>query len=358
MSAALSLDAWGAQATAPALAIAPGTFQPEIFRESIDCPCCGSHQFRTIIEATDPLTGIGGKFPIVECESCSMVITNPRPTLASLGYFYPAEYSPYDHNSGDGLKAFDRFIEQSALRTDFGYPPQPVGLLTRMASRLAASRFRTKFTRHEWIPWTGSGRLLDVGCGSGGFLTRMKRLGWNVEGIDYASDVARKVQERTGIRVLAGTIPHPELKLSSYDVVSLWHVLEHVPDPRATLSAAADLLAPGGKLVLEVPNIESWSFAEFREDWFALEAPRHLNHFSPKSLAKILPEGRFSSVKIEQIGMRSWIRKSAQMAVKKGHEKYNAWLKAGKPHFTKLAAQSEADHRGDALRLIAVKSNA
>jgi 2-polyprenyl-3-methyl-5-hydroxy-6-metoxy-1,4-benzoquinol methylase len=282
-----------------------------------------------------------------------LVITNARPTAESLGYFYPSNYNSYDPQNSGRSTWWSKLLERSALRCHYGYPSQPVGIVTRALAQLAQRKFRSRRKRHEWFPYRGAGDLLDVGCGGGRFLERMREFGWNVTGIDLAADVARRVEQRTGIRVHAGTLPHPDLKPQSFDAVTLWHVLEHVPDPRGLLNCAADLLRPNGLLVIEVPNIASWSFAEFGANWAALELPRHLQHFDPETLSAMLPAGRFRNVELQQIGSRSLIKLSAERAFAQGDRKYSDWLKQGKAIWSQQADRTESANQGDLIRLVA-----
>ena len=176
---------------------------------------------------------------------------------------------------------------------------------------------------------------------------------WTVTGLEFAADIARRVEQRTGITVHTGTLPHTELKAESFDAVTMWQVLEHVQNPRHTVEAAANLLRPGGILVIEVPNIESRTFAEFGEHWRGLELPRHFQHFSPKTLSATLPEDQFRIIDIRQIGMRTLIKQSAMRAVHAGRTEYRSWLVQPKSFWVEQARQSEIADQADVIRIIA-----
>lgn len=348
MTATATMSRWGAAET--------GTESldgPEIQMETVPCPGCQGTSFEPILKGGDHLTHLGGEFSLVRCTHCQLALTNPRPVAESLGYFYPSNYTPYDPSNSGSLGWWPQLLETAALRTYYGYPKQPVSLMTRLLGRLALTKFRSRRKRHEWFPYRQSGKLLDVGCGGGKFLERMRHFGWNVTGIDLAADVAQRVQQRTGIKIYSGTLPHADLKPQSFDAVTMWHLLEHVPDPRGLLKCAADLLRPNGLLVIEVPNIASWSFAEFGSNWFGLELPRHLQHFDPQTLPAILPQGCFRNVEVQQMGSRSWMKRSVERAVAAGHTKYANWLPRGKSFWTQQADRTEAANQGDAIRLVA-----
>lgn len=345
MSGTTIAQGWGASRTDTA------DVPVDIALETVPCPNCDSQRFDLILEGSDHLTGLGGKFKLVRCSSCDLVLTNPRPAPESLGLFYPEEYSPYQTETTHAQRW--EWLEHLALRSHFGYPPQPASLFAKALAHLAMWKFHARFQRHEWIPFRAPGRLLDVGCGAGSFLQRMRAFGWTVTGLDYAADVARSVEARTGIKVHVGSLPHPALKSQTFDAITMWHVLEHVPSPRTLIRHAASMLRPGGLLVIEVPNIESRTFAEFGEHWFGLELPRHFQHFSPKTLSATLPEDILRIVEIQQIGMRTWIKRSAQRAAKAGRTQYNAWLSRGKSFWVEQAIQSEIADHADGLRIIA-----
>ncbi len=327
--------------------------EPDILLETVCCPGCSGSDFEPILNAGDHLTRLGGEFSLVRCTACDLTITNPRPVMESLGYFYPKEYSPYEADEVHRPNWWLRLLERSALRCQYDYPKQPVGLLTRLLSRLAMQRFNSRRKRHEWFPYRNGGKLLDVGCGGGVFLERMRDFGWDVCGLELAADVARRVEQRTGITVHVGTLPHRDFQPESFDAVTLWHVLEHVPNPRELLASAADLLRPNGLLVIEVPNIDSRTFAEFGPHWYGLELPRHFQHFNPKTLAGMLPDGAFRNVEVQQIGMRSWIKRTVERTVDAGSTEHAGWLKQGKAFWTDKANQTESLNQADGIRLVA-----
>lgn len=348
MAATATASRWGAADFQSA-----STNEPEIVMETVPCPGCQGTEFTQILRGSDHLTELGGEFSLVRCSNCRLVITNSRPAAESLGYFYPSNYNSYDPENSGSATWWSKLLERSALRRYYGYPSQPVGIVGRVLAQLAMQKFRSRRKRHEWFPYRESGELLDVGCGGGRFLERMRDFGWKVTGIDLAADVARRVEQRTGIRVHAGTLPHPDLTPQSFDAVTLWHVLEHVPNPRGLLNCAADLLRPNGLLVIEVPNIASWSFAEFGADWAALELPRHFQHFDLQTLGAMLPPGRFRNIELQQMGSRSLIKLSVERAVARGHSKYADWLHQGKSFWSQQADRTESANQGDLIRLVA-----
>jgi 2-polyprenyl-3-methyl-5-hydroxy-6-metoxy-1,4-benzoquinol methylase len=319
--------------------------------ESAPCPNCECRQFHSVLEIPNPLTCAGGTFSLIRCAACSLMLTNPRPTIEALRSFY-SEGHAYCDRVITNIRRW-RWLEHLALRSHFGYPPQPASLLAKMLSNLAMWKFHSRLKRRDWIPFRAPGRLLDIGSGMPFFQDRMQSFGWTVTGIDVIHETdGRQLpptdQEKTGQRQ-----PLSDLQPESFDAVTMWHVLQQNPNPSQLVRQASSLLCPGGLIVIEVPNIESLTFAEFRQHWFGLEMPRHLQHFCPKSLSRVLPTDQLRIIEIQQIGMRSWIKRSAERAVAAGNIEYEAWLKRGKSFWDEKALRSEIANQADGVRIIA-----
>lgn len=267
----------------------PGTSGPLVEWEEPDCLLCGGSRSTPILEAPDRLPDSTGLwFAVVQCLDCGLCFTNPRPSAASIGQFYPASYRPHH------LPDFGR--ENKSWRPLL---PSPWG--------------RPRKWRRS-LDWHGQGRLLDFGCGGGTFLQRMHRQGWHVTGVDVSPAAVRRVSEGLGLPALLGTLPHPGLRPGSFDVITMWHSLEHVHRPMAVLQEAYRLLAPGGKLLVAVPNIDSLSFRWFGAAWYALDLPRHLTHFAPWSLRMMLQNVGFTVGPIRMVPHNNWLQTSAKQS--------------------------------------------
>ncbi len=143
-----------------------------------------------------------------------------------------------------------------------------------------------------------AGRALDVGCERGVFLDELRRRGWQVSGAQLSRPAIVSATTEFGLDVRYGELPSLNFPSDSFSLATYFHVLEHLPRPGIYLAETHRLLARKGLLVVEVPNFESLTARLFRRRWFGLDLPRHLYHFSPRSLAMLLAAHGFAVVKV------------------------------------------------------------
>lgn len=249
--------------------------------ENVPCPLCNQRNEEELLHRPADSGAGADVYRLVRCHSCSMTYMNPRPDVKSIGHFYEADYSPYKTHA-----------------------PKP----TRF--------WNTWFPKRDSVthlPITLPGRLLDYGCGGGTYLLKMQQLGWQVEGMDF-SPHAVATTRKLGFQVHQGMLPHPDVEAASYDLVNIGAVLEHVHDPHLLVQAAKRILKPGGHLVISVPNIESWGFTHFRSQWWPLELPRHLLHFSETTLLRLAAEHGLEVKEVRYPARTGWMRRSKEMA--------------------------------------------
>jgi 2-polyprenyl-3-methyl-5-hydroxy-6-metoxy-1,4-benzoquinol methylase len=130
------------------------------------------------------------------------------------------------------------------------------------------------------------GKLLDVGCGTGDFLFAAKNNGWNVTGIEPNKN-ARKIANKKNTNTIFNTIKLESLPSNSFDVITLWHVLEHLPNLEKQIEVFKKLLKPNGTIIIAVPNYNSFDANYYKEYWAAYDVPRHLWHFSQNSIKNL-----------------------------------------------------------------------
>jgi SAM-dependent methyltransferase len=255
--------------------------------EEPDCLLCGNRQREVVVRAYDNAAPDDWhRYTVVRCVACGLCFTSPRPSPELIGKFYPDWYEP--HQSPSECRS----------------PP--------WWSRLAA-RLGWQVRPRRILPWHGRGRLLDFGCGGGSFLQRMHRLGWEVTGLDISPPAIERIRTQFHLRAMVGSLPHPELVSGSFDVVTMWQSLEHVHNPRAALRATHQLLTPGGRLLIAVPNIAGLPFRWFGPTWYALDLPRHLTHFTPSTLCMMLQQCGFCVRRVSMLRHHRWLRESARL---------------------------------------------
>src|SRR5262249_12692419 len=135
-------------------------------------------------------------------------------------------------------------------------------------------------------------------------------------GLDVSPAAVGRVRDGLGLRALLGSLPHPDLRPGTFDVITMWHSLEHVHRPMAVLEEAHKLLAPGGKLIVAVRNIASRPFRGFGSPGFGLALPRHLTHFAPWTLHLMLETAGFTVGPIRMVRHSDWLRSSAKLSAR------------------------------------------
>ena len=220
------------------------------------CPVCHSHNINHIITAKDFLVS-GEEFQISSCQECGLRFTNPRPDDSKLARYYDSnEYISHSDEGSTLVSSLYKIARTFTLRRK-----------GKLIEKLSKSK-----------------RLLDVGCGTGHFLNYCQQHGWLINGVE-PNDLARKQAEAKTNIIIQETLS--EIVNTTYEVITLWHVLEHLPNLEQTMNQLKSLLAPGGVLMLAVPNFEAYEASVFKEHWAAYDVPRHLYHFNRKAVERL-----------------------------------------------------------------------
>jgi SAM-dependent methyltransferase len=231
------------------------------------CPICEQDLQPTGVRALDRLVTGDGPFAVVECPGCEYGLTIPQLSGEALARYYPAEYYEefYEHSGGGGG-----------------------GPLYRLRARFRRHSAERRYRRRPYLlSGVVPGRMLDIGCGSGSLLEQFAARGWETYGLD-PSAAAVAAAARGGARVHEGTLGDQPWEAGSFQLITFEHSLEHIGDPIDALRRARALLAPGGLLIVAVPNWSCWQRRLlFRDRWFALDLPRHQQHFSPRALRRL-----------------------------------------------------------------------
>lgn len=245
------------------------------------CLLCGVPGAKLYDAMSDWLWGVPGQWGLRHCK-CGLAWLDPQPRAAQIPKLYVKYYTHAGNDKPLRLDRIRREVMQCVLAR-MGYPVQPsTHWLARFLSHVP-SIARARALEIFDLPPTQAGTLLDVGCGNGKFIRQMRSLGWNACGVD--PDEAAVAQGlKDGLHVFQGSI----IDLPSdahYDVITLNHVIEHVPDPIFLLAECGRRLTPRtGRLMITTPNINSLGHRWFGRFWRGLEIPRHLMLFSSAAL--------------------------------------------------------------------------
>jgi 2-polyprenyl-3-methyl-5-hydroxy-6-metoxy-1,4-benzoquinol methylase len=228
--------------------------------ESIEtCPVCNNNLFVPFLSCAD-FTVSRETFEIVSCTNCGFKLTNPRPdNLQIQRYYESSDYVSHSNTDKGLINKLYKFVRGITLKNK-------LGLINSLA--------------------TGKRRLLDVGCGTGDFLKKCEKGGWETVGIE-PNEKARSL----AIENHAQNVHDESLLITStakYNVITLWHVLEHVHGLNDRINQLKGLLEPQGTLIIAVPNCGSYDAKKYERFWAAYDLPRHLYHFTPQTMQKLL----------------------------------------------------------------------
>jgi 2-polyprenyl-3-methyl-5-hydroxy-6-metoxy-1,4-benzoquinol methylase len=225
------------------------------------CIACNGCDIEEYLQAPDRYHGRSELYRLVRCRSCSLVWLQDPPSPAEMGQHYGPDYDRAVALAGRDPRRWSRRCEiVQSLKT--------------------------------------GGVILDLGCSDGGFLGGLDGSKWRMYGIEMSPEVAKAAEQRTGAEVFVGDVLQAPFAPGMFDVITCFHVFEHLYQPKAILGRVRDWLKPGGLFFAMMPNIDSAGVRVFKSYWYGLELPRHLYHFSPRSLRTLA-----RSVGLEEISI-------------------------------------------------------
>lgn len=218
------------------------------------CPVCNNKLFDNYMICSDHSVS-GESFALVKCQECNLVFTNPRPEEANLSNYYKSDqYISHTDKGNSLINIIYKLVRQYTLE-------KKVSLIEKYNQ--------------------GKGVLLDFGCGTGDFLKKAKDKDWQAFGYEPDKDARAIAQEKNSSAILEKLKDVPD----NIDVITAWHVIEHVSDLKATVRSLVKKLKTGGYLIVAVPNHLSFDSGYYKEHWAAYDVPRHLYHFDAKSIS-------------------------------------------------------------------------
>ena len=230
------------------------------------CPCCGGNNFQLYLVAKDSYSS--ESFNLVKCTSCGFVFTNPRPDNQEIGHYYDSpDYISHNSYSKGLVQTIYRFARKYMMR-------KKLSLIQNITGR------QENFS------------LLDFGCGTGDFLGFVKHHHIIAEGVEpdqHAREIAKSVNHVETYSIEASA----NIESEKFDVITLWHVLEHVHELHTQLEYFNKWLKKDGMILIAVPNIESYDAKKYGKYWDAIDVPRHIYHFSPKNIKQIATQHNF-----------------------------------------------------------------
>ncbi|MCU0431927.1 MAG: class I SAM-dependent methyltransferase [Bacteroidia bacterium] len=260
------------------------------------CPICGSTSLADWMSCKD-FTVSKTEFMIQRCGACGFALTNPRPANENLGAYYESdEYISHSNTSKGLVSKMYQWVRKYTLR-------KKVEMVTSLAGK--------------------TGTLLDIGCGTGEFLNASREAGWKVTGVEPSAQARQAAKNNHGLDIL----DEPALATladKSFDVITMWHVLEHVPDLPGRMQTLKRLLAPGGTLVVAVPNRNSHDAAHYEKFWAAYDVPRHLWHFRPDDIRALANTHGFEPKAIKPMVFDSYYVSMLSEKYRSGGNRYLA----------------------------------
>lgn len=234
-----------------------------------NCPICQSNSFNSHLEVEDHFLTYE-IFTLQKCNSCGLIFTSPRPKEIDIGRYYQSdEYISHSSSSKGILDKIYFAVRNHSIKKKFK-------LITKYIS---------------------SGSILDIGCGTGEVLQYFKEMGWSTTGVE-PNNTARDIATKKHHLSVFSEREFNKQNTSSFDIITMWHVLEHVSDLDARIQGIKLLIKENGILVIAVPNIDSKDAEIYGKFWGALDVPRHLYHFNHKTIKMLFQNYGFEIINI------------------------------------------------------------
>jgi len=261
-------------------------------KQSSPCPVCNQPS-QYDFSGRDLMFNHYDRYDYHRCTSCNFIFQHPLPTTEQIGSFYPNEYEVYEEQSR--LKKVSG-LRKSILKKYYGYSHLNTNTFNDFICFIP-KQFNNNFEVH----FCANGKVLDVGCGNGRYLDGMKKLGWQVKGVEF-NEGAVRVCNLSGLDVHHGDLFSANFDANSFDVINVSHVVEHVPNPKEFFAELSRVLKKNGTLIIKTPNSEALGRRLFNTNWYANDVPRHIYLFSEKNFNVL---ANASSLKVQQLRTRT-----------------------------------------------------
>ncbi len=238
------------------------------------CPLCG-HTGKYLYKSRDFMFDGTAEYIYHVCTQCQASYPAPMPDTDTIATYYPDNYCIYEDKAI--LKKYSN-TKKAILKYRFQYKHLSVSVLLRVLSPILAL-----FLYRNSLMFTAPGKSLDIGCGNGFLLQKLKDVGWNAEGVEF-NKIAANNCLKMGLKVHHGDLKSAHFPDDTFNLITASHVIEHIQDPDMLLKEGARILTPGGQLLIRTPNSNALARKWFGKYWYADDVPRHLIIFSPENL--------------------------------------------------------------------------
>ena len=242
------------------------------------CMLCNAPGDSLYSALTDRLFDAPGTWSLRRCRDCQLIWLDPQPLQDEIGKLYRSYYTHAANDERYSSTGFKRAIKQGLSLLFFWTPV-----------------FRSDYFYLSDMP---AGRVLEIGCGSGGFLSAIAQRGWQATGLDFDPAAIAMVREQTNVSASVGELRSINYDNGHFDAIVMNNVIEHVWNPQETLTECYRILRPEGRLVILTPNSGSLGHEIFGRHWRGLEPPRHLYIYDAKSLEQICRNAGFSKLNV------------------------------------------------------------
>lgn len=241
------------------------------------CPVCGSNKISKTTSTQDYFL-TNEKFDILTCSDCSYSMTFPIPRPSDLPKYYQSEnYLSHTASKKGAINSLYQVLRNINLKRKYKL----------------VSKYKTE------------GQILDIGCGTGELLNYFSNRNWKVQGIEPNSEARNFAIKQYKLEIFSEE-ELPKLPKEQFDIITMWHVLEHVPDFNLRIDEIKKLLKPHGTIFIAVPNINSPDAKYYGKYWAALDVPRHLHHFSPKSIKQVAKKNKLNLIEMVPMKMDAY----------------------------------------------------
>ena len=259
-------------------------------KENTSCNLCGNNNARLLCTNYDRIHNIDDIFNIVQCNCCSLIYVNPRPTQESIVRYYPNNYAPYQQSLREGQINGDNFIKRVVKALYRLVILKPLLNCVEVKNTILPSIYRVNRET----------KLLDIGCATGQFLRKYReKFGCSVYGVEIDEDAANYARDHNGIEIYNTDFLANNLPSAFFDCITMWWFLEHTHNPREVLKETWRILNNDGVAVIGVPNAKSIGRYLFRDKWYGYDTPRHLYIFSPRTIRQLLQEAGFKVIAVK-----------------------------------------------------------